>query len=62
MIEQLIKKFTSGFEITNHLVDSKEEGWFLQTTCSYNSKVIYVNRLDLLPLYDSMKKRMEEQE
>ena len=60
MIEKLIKSFTKGFEITNHMVDSKEEGWFLQTTCSYDGAVIYTHRLDLLPLYDSMKKRDQE--
>ena len=60
MIDSLIKSFTSGFEITNHLVDD-DTGWFLQTTCSHNGKVIYVNRLDMMPLYVSMKKRMEEE-
>ena len=61
MIDKLIKSFTSGFEITNHLVDD-EDGWFLQTTCSYEESVIYTHRLDMMPLYDSMKKRMENNE
>ena len=59
MLDRLIKKFTDGFEISNHLIDD-DTGWFLQTTCSHNGKVIYVNQLDLLPLYDSMKKRDQE--
>ena len=58
MIEKLIKSFTKGFEITNHMVDD-DTGWYLQTTCSYEESVIYTHRLDLLPLYDSMKKRMD---
>ena len=60
MLESLIEKFASGFEVTNHLVDD-ETGWFLQTTCSLNGKVVYVNRLDMTPLYDSMKKRMNDE-
>ena len=59
MIDKLIKSFTKGFEITNHMVDD-DTGWFLQTTCSYEESVIYTHRLDLLPLFDSMKKRMED--
>ena len=56
MIESLINHFSKGFEMTQHLVDDAS-GWYLQSTCSLNGKVIYTHRLDLLPLYDSMQKR-----
>ena len=56
MIEKLIEHFTKGFELTQHLIDD-ETGWYLQSTCSFNGKVIYTSKLDLLPLYDSMQER-----
>ena len=59
MIEKLINHFTKNFELTQHLVDD-DTGWYLQSTCSLNGKVIYVNRLDMSPLYESMKSRMHE--
>ena len=59
MIESLINHFTKHFELTQHLVDD-DTGWYLQSTCSLNGKVIYVNRLDMSPLYESMSKRMSE--
>ena len=59
MMKKLIERFTQGFELTQYLVDD-ERGWFLQTTCSYDGAVIYVNRLDLLPLYESMQRRDQE--
>ena len=60
MIDKLISRFTKNFEITNHMVDD-ESGWYLQTTCSYEGSVIYTHKLDLLPLYTSMQKRMNEE-
>ena len=60
MIDKLIAHFTKHFELTQYLIDD-DTGWYLQSTCSLNGKVIYVNRLDMTSLYESMKKRMEEQ-
>ena len=60
MIEKLIKSFSKGFAMTQSIVDD-DTGWYLESTCSLNGKVIYVNTLDLLPLYDSMKKRMNDE-
>ena len=59
MLETLIKSFSKGFEMSQHLVDD-DTGWYLQSTCSLNGKVVYTHKLDLLPLYDSMKKRDQE--
>ena len=53
MIEKLLQSFMKGFEFTQYLVDD-ETGWYLQSTCSFNDKVIYTSKLDLQPLHSSM--------
>ena len=60
MIEKLLQSFMKGFEFTQYLVDTPEEGWYLQSTCSFNGKVIYTSKLDLLPLHQSMQRRTEQ--
>ena len=59
MIEKLLQSFMKGFEFTQYLVDD-DSGWYLQSTCSFNEKVIYTSKLDLLPLYESMQRRSIE--
>ena len=60
MMNKLLQNFMKGFEFTQYLVDTPEEGWYLQSTCSFNDKVIYTTKLDLLPLYESMQRRNTE--
>ena len=59
MIESLISHFSKHFEMTQELIDD-EKGWYLESICTLKGRVIYKHKLDLNPLYESMKSRMSE--
>ena len=61
MIDTLIAHFSKHFEMTQELIDTPEEGWYLLSTCRIKGKVVYVNRLPLDPLYESLKQRLDEE-
>ena len=62
MIESLISHFSKHFEMTQELIDTEEEGWYLRSVCSVKGKIVYEHHLLLEPLYNSMKQRLKEEE
>ena len=60
MIEKIIEKFTADFSLTQEFVDDGTN-FALGTTCKIKDKVIYVNSIDLTPMYEAFEKRMNQQ-
>ena len=60
MIEKIIEKFTADFSLTQEFVDD-DTNFALCTTCKIKDKVIYVNSIDLTPMYEAFEKRMNLQ-
>ena len=61
MIESIINNLSKHFHMEQELIDD-DTGWYLLSTCTLKGRVIYKHRLDLNPLYQSLKERLENEQ
>ena len=61
MIESIINNLSKHFHMEQELIDN-ETGWYLLSICTLKGRVIYKHKLDLSPLYKSMKSRLDEEQ
>jgi hypothetical protein len=59
MIEKIVQRFTSEFTMEQEFID-QDTHLLLITTCRLGNKTIYVHEFDLSPMYESFRKRLEE--
>ena len=60
MIEKIVQKFASEFTMEQEFIDHDTD-LLLITTCRLGNRVIYTHEFDLSPMYESFKKRLEEE-
>ena len=61
MIESIINNISKHFHMEQELIDD-DSGWYLLSICTLKGRVIYQHKLDLSPLYESLKQRLDEEQ